>query len=416
MADALEDYHGRQSGADDDDEPKGNGMAGDGLTVFEEYRGFSTSSGDCAMARRVARQIAGGAAGGPAERPAVDNHVRTKPKVKDLFVHTPDPELEMTLPHFAWSSGLEVHAICERQYSGNPEIDWDSMDGQQAGDLGTRSVNRKRIINFTLQLARMREWRGHMLTQEVPQHGIYLVHRVFHDSRVCGDDPPLCRGTELGPPMRSSVAIVSKDVTSSLTRLSTTTHELGHAVGMPHHGWKVQNWVGDPIRMNQPYSDDNPQVIPPGADCVDPGTQPASPGFAFAYYQGAFVGCVTFELIAQNGENSGNAECPMRYSLGLDFREAPGTLRRDGFMSQADELLQDNERQRSGRPKQIFLLRGRFLKYDNSLDHEAFGRFCLVNTGTGLNGYPGDKNQAGNSQVACMDHLVVNDNVPRGIR
>lgn len=93
-------------------------MAGDGLTAFEEYRGFLTSGGACGD-------------------PAIDQHVRTTPKVKDLFVHTPDPDLEMTFPHFAWSSGLEVHAICERQYSGNPEINWASSNaGDQNGDLG----------------------------------------------------------------------------------------------------------------------------------------------------------------------------------------------------------------------------------------------------------------------------------------
>ena len=105
MADALENYRGLDSGIDDDAQPRGRGVAGDGLTAFEEYRGFLVSSGDCLNG-------------------SVDDHVRTSPRVKDLFVHTPDPELEMTLPHFAWSSGLEVHPICERQYSGNPEIDW----------------------------------------------------------------------------------------------------------------------------------------------------------------------------------------------------------------------------------------------------------------------------------------------------
>jgi hypothetical protein len=47
MADALEPYRGRDSGADDDAEPKGNGMAGDGLTAFEEYRGFMVRGTSC---------------------------------------------------------------------------------------------------------------------------------------------------------------------------------------------------------------------------------------------------------------------------------------------------------------------------------------------------------------------------------
>ena len=92
----------------------------------------------------------------------------------------PYPELEMTLPHFAWSSGLEVHPICERQYSGNPEIDWQDW-GRRNGDLGTRSADRKRIVNFTLQFARLRQWGGHTVTQGMPQHGIYLVDRDLED-------------------------------------------------------------------------------------------------------------------------------------------------------------------------------------------------------------------------------------------
>lgn len=86
MADSLDAYLG-ESGRDDDNEPVGNGMKGDGLTAFEEYRGFLTSGGDCAD-------------------PKVDQHVRTALDRKDLFVHAPNPQHEAALPHFAWSSSL----------------------------------------------------------------------------------------------------------------------------------------------------------------------------------------------------------------------------------------------------------------------------------------------------------------------
>jgi hypothetical protein len=402
MADALEQYHGRQSGADDDAEPRGNGQAGDGLTVFEEYRGFLTSPAEC-----VHRNF--------------DNHVRTRPKVKDLFVHTPDPELEMVLPHFAWSSGVDVHPICERQYSGNPVIRWeDNPFGRGNGDLGDTRGGRKRIVNFTLQFAGLRQWQGHVLSQELPQHGLYLIHRELpgRGGMTCGHDPPACTDMWAGPPMLSSVLIVDKGGMSSLGRVSTPTHELGHAVGLPHHGWKVENWEFVVVRSNKSDSD-LPGVVPPGTDCVDPRQYP-SDGVVGIYHLDTFVGCAASRIIARNGENSGNAECPMRYSLG-DYREAPGApgvgsieAKADGFMTNSSGGVRPWRDH--GYPRRILLWQGRFLKYDNSLDHDALGRFCSVNTGTGLNGLPGDQNHAGDSQVACMDHLVVNDNVLRGIR
>ena len=427
MADALEDYHGRQSGADDDAEPKGKtGTAGDGLTVFEEYRGLLTSSGECATAERVARQIAGGAAGGPAERPVVDSHVRTKPGVKDLFVHTPNPDLEMLLPHFAWASGLNVHPICEAHYSGNPEIEWGPHGATRTGDLGTHSTDRTRVVNFTLQFARVRQWRNHMISQDVPQHGLYLLGRQPPPGLagvVCGDDLPHCNGRNLGPPMFASVVLVDNAIggsTTLLKLLATTTHELGHSVGLPHHGWKVENWTFVLVRWNKQWVSEQPSVVPPGPDCVDSRQQP-SLEFQGVYFKSAFLGCFTTTVIARNAENSGEAECPMRYSFGPDsFREAPGSTADSYAVTKADGISNPNGNgelgpwYRLGSPHDIRLWHGQFLKYDNSLDHEALGRFCLVNKGTGLNGLPGD--QAGDSQVACMDQLVVNDNLLRGIR
>jgi hypothetical protein len=53
MADALADYHFLESGNDEDAEPKGNGMAGDGLTAFEEYRGFLGRGAECFSRRGI---------------------------------------------------------------------------------------------------------------------------------------------------------------------------------------------------------------------------------------------------------------------------------------------------------------------------------------------------------------------------
>ena len=220
--------------------------------------------------------------------------------------------------------------------------------------------------------------------------------------------------------MITSILMVDKSALSVLNRVSTATHELGHAVGLPHHGWKVENWQFVTIRFNRESAGDQPNVVPPGTDCIDPRQQP-SDDVVGLYRRGEFVGCGGGTIVARNGENSGNAECPLRYSYG-DFREAPGSTAAHYVLTEVDGVMLDSRGiiawtdLYGARPNTIRLWQGRFLKYDDSLDHEAVGRFCLLNKGTGLNALPGDQNHAGDSQVACMDQLVINDNVLRGVR
>jgi hypothetical protein len=397
MADALEDYQGRASGADDDAAPKGNGMAGDGLTAFEEYRGFLTSGGACGNT-------------------ALDTYVRTKPKVKDLFVHTPDPEMEIALEHTAWSSGLDVHAICARHYSGNPEVSWFAPS---QGDLGTHATDRTRIVNMTLQFAGLHQWQNHVISQAMPQHGLYLVSHKLEGFGGCsfGDNFPYCTDTFTGPPMVTAIVVVSKESNGRPANLvHTVTHEIGHSVGLPHHGQRIEEWNIRTIAHNVTPSKGEPlYLVAAGGDCVEPreGVETET-DFNYFFLKGKFVGCSTRQIIVRNGENSGNAECPMRYSFGRYFREAPGSQSVGRYAYVDVEQSWAGVRRRIGYDQRVRLHSGRFLKYDNTLDHFALGRFCTVKTGTGLNDASHD--HAGDSQVDCMDQLVVNDNVLRGVR
>src|SRR5207248_3239469 len=78
--------------ADDDNTPAGDHFKGDGLTAYEEYRGF-----------RVLEK-----------RAAV--HIRTNSGIKDLFVHNPDA---LPVNVFRTQSHLAVHEISESQYINN---------------------------------------------------------------------------------------------------------------------------------------------------------------------------------------------------------------------------------------------------------------------------------------------------------
>jgi hypothetical protein len=88
IADAYERREARQPQAADDDDPvpEGNGVKGDGLSAYEEYRGVLVQG----------------------------EHVRTKWNQKDLFVFDRD---SLGLGLFPAASGFAVHLIREKEFS-----------------------------------------------------------------------------------------------------------------------------------------------------------------------------------------------------------------------------------------------------------------------------------------------------------
>ena len=69
------------------------------------------------------------------------------------------------------------------------------------------------------------------------------------------------------------------------------------------------------VRWDKTFEASQPNVVPPGADCVDPRQQP-SEDIIGVYYQGTFIGCGAFRIIARNGEHSGNHESLSPYLTG----------------------------------------------------------------------------------------------------
>jgi hypothetical protein len=175
---------------DDNDPPNAKECQGDGLSVFEEYRGFVCKAG-----------FASGAGG--------FEHVRLDPKKKDLFVFTDgfSEELAAYLPAFANASQLNVHWL------------GDDDDGfVRASD---------RVVNFDSDKASAKL-----------QHALNLLEDKLSGG-VNGQT------SDFGPPKYVSSVKIDvdhcRDTANLLPRMAdqlkrVVIHELGHGVGIQHHG------------------------------------------------------------------------------------------------------------------------------------------------------------------------------------
>jgi len=331
-------------GSDDDKDPRGDGVAGDGLTAFEEYRGFMIKSGDCNDPLKV-------------------THIRTDPGHKDLFIRSDDPMLERMVTMFSYVSGLQVHPLCPRQYQGD----------------------NTRIVNFTLHSGQLRsgagsiELEGKTISQDAPQHGLYLSNRTLDGGKL-GETSP-----SIGPPRRVAVVKVDKakcmrigGAKGPIILASTIFHELGHAIGIEHHG--QGNIEGPIVIMNAP-------ICPNGTTA---GT-----------VAGAHA-CKVGWIAMRKQQNSGEQSCPMKYIWWSWYVPSSSSLTAVGngtvtFIhgTTTEPLL--------GYVGQLKL-------YRTDLDSPGLSEFCNSQKGTGINGLPGDANHAGDAERGiCASQIHVND-------
>ena len=416
MADAVEPYRGIDSGADEDAEPKGNGIAGDGLTAFEEYRGFVIRGARCSESAEALQEVGVTvSASGPQEE-----HVRTAPHQKNVFVHTDDPLLATLVPEFGWASNLTALAICEDGYGGNGF----------------------RVVNYTLQeWGAGTTWQGHAVTRE-PQHGLWL-------ERVDETSVPGLKGLAIpvsslamGPPKLTAVVEIAKPLfllspalrayvgyPTQSDLMITMRHELGHAVGVPHHGDDVADWrsvpgLGDVSPWLSPRQraggapDFGLELQPgdlPDALLVDPGPLCASDDENAAFSDEALttrVGCLAANIIRRGQQHSGDTTCPMRIPRG-DRYEPPGTTAR--YLWNGPVYRRDPET--NGATKlNVDAWEGRLLRYQNQLEEPPSGRYCTRRQGTGINAPRGDGNHAGDNgrQKSCSEFIVVKDSAVPG--
>ncbi len=168
VADFWERTRGIRGLADEDDTPRGDPTcnAGDGFSLYEEYRGFFTRGA----------------------------HVRTEPSQKDLFVFVA-PELPVEAFYgvgvFADKTGIATHVV-------------------RLNEMGE-----DRVMNFN-------SGSGHL----IDQHGLRVGA-----SQLSGG---FAGKAKLGPPAFVPWVNLRDDL--GLGTESTTVHELGHAVSIPHHG------------------------------------------------------------------------------------------------------------------------------------------------------------------------------------
>jgi hypothetical protein len=364
MADAFEKYRGLSVTDDVDPEPKGDGTPGDGFTAFEEYRGFLKQVGPiCGDPLKV-------------------RHVRTDPAIKDLFIHAADPLLRDIADNFGHitsandsDSSLTTHTICPDQY-----VDNDT-----------------RIVNFTMHRNPGEGIRGARLTQEEPQHGLYLVNQPA-GPRLLG------RSFGFGPPR--NVTRVALDIPAIRAAYGSerfeeylrliTHHELGHAVGIRHHG--NGNIGGPAVLLNHPG-------CPIGMTGGTVGSQPV---------------CSAAGIAIRGKQNSGNAFCPMKY-IQWSWYVPPGWRLVDSGV--VDFRPSTSSTWGQARPRvaytirpeeETLLSRPQLQRYRKDLDYPVpweKEQLCSAATGTGVNALPMGQNHAGDATQtpSCSEQLRVND-------
>jgi hypothetical protein len=394
MADALQEFRGLDSGVDDDAEPVGNGMRGDGFTAFEEYRGFLVSVDFCVGAKP-------------------GRHGRGSPTRKNLFVRTPDPDLLRGLHAFQRASGLMLSHICEDQYSGDPVIDWNL---RTAGDVGVLPTDRARIVNHTLQLASLRTWRGHAISQDQPQHAIYMISANLDEGtlgKTLHGSPFSPQPRQMGPPVLTSVILIDKSQAVDETDVAmTVTHELGHGVGLPHHGRTVdEQWTIQPLADDIRARSGEKLLIAPGGICAeDSELDDIAPAYDA---DGQFLGCLTRIIVVRGGEHSGASDCPMRYRFANRFFGVPSSSS-DTADSATIARVQSLPPETYAPPATARVYAGRFFVYRNDEEDVGLGKFCASGAGTGLNRGDDEHNHAGDANdPPCAQRIVVNDTVVR---
>jgi hypothetical protein len=220
---------------DKDDKPKGNSIAGDGLTEFEEYRGFKTS------------KIELKARGKPGDKDVIMSpeeqtpHRRTNPTVKDVFVRNKDG---FTITLFRQVTGLDVHEINVRQYISDEKriVNFNVIPGKHLTDQMGLYLYDGKTHPALLGCA----WNNIKLSgiiRPTPPNwqDSIVVYRTSTEHAVAAINEEV---SKINKDLAKAKKPLLKELAVDVKLSKVIAHELCHAVNICHHG------EGDPSVKN----------------------------------------------------------------------------------------------------------------------------------------------------------------------
>jgi hypothetical protein len=207
IADSWKTAHGIPLSTPDDDDlesnPTGDGEAGDGLSLYEEYRGFYMG-----CARSGAYPQPEGTLG------ATCKHVEGDPTKKDLFIASElNAEDNLGIEKFAKESKLNVH------YKG----------------LSVQEIGADRLINFNFGAG------AHLSASNLTngQHALHILWDAARNTSSADGGPGIPRkikGIFLAAGDRLLATTTPGSAGADNYYTATVAHELSHGVNVWHHG------------------------------------------------------------------------------------------------------------------------------------------------------------------------------------